>query len=171
MKRQKTKAKPTAKAAKKTPSAPTTTTPAPRSRRDVLRSARNYGIAAAVLGGGGWYLATDVYASFGEHDLTRIGDGVPAVVQIHDPGCPICRRLQREARAAMTAFDDGALRYVVADITTPEGRRLAGVHDVGHATLLLFDGAGQRRSVLRGEADRALLEDAFRRHVAAEAGS
>lgn len=170
MKRQKPKAKPKTKAAKTT-SPPAAAAPKARSRRETLRGLRNYGIAAALLGGGGWYLATDVYAGFVEHDLTRIGDGVPAVVQIHDPDCPICRRLQREARAAMTAFDDDALRYVVADITTPDGRRLAGVHDVGHATLLLFDGAGKRRATLRGEADRARLEDAFRRHVAAEAGS
>jgi len=171
MKRRKSKAKTQTK--KPPAAAPTTAaqdTPR-RTRRDLLRGVRNYGIAAAIVGGGGWYLASEVYAGFIEHDLTRIGDGVPAVVQIHDPNCSICRELQRETRAALAAFDESELRYVVANITTAEGRRLAQVHDVGNVTLLLFDGAGKKRRTLRGTADREILEDAFRRHLRAEAGS
>ncbi|MEM7522983.1 MAG: hypothetical protein AAF360_04320, partial [Pseudomonadota bacterium] len=106
-----------------------------------------------------------------EHDLTRIGDGVPTVVQIHDPNCGLCRELQRETREALRAFDADQLRYVVANTTTPEGRRLAQVHGVSHVTLLLFDGAGKRRQTLRGVAESAILEDAFRRHLNAEPAS
>ena len=38
-------------------------------------------------------------------------------------------------------------------------------------TLLLFDGAGKRRQTLRGVAESAILEDAFRRHLTAEPAS
>ena len=100
-----------------------------------------------------------------EHDLTRLGQGVPTVVQIHDPNCPRCTALQRTARAAMSGFDETELVFLVANITTEEGRAIATANGVGHVTLLLFDGEGRRRQVLQGPSTEAALEDAFRAHV------
>ncbi|MEM7123512.1 MAG: hypothetical protein AAF563_19705 [Pseudomonadota bacterium] len=136
------------------------------SRRDVLRKIRNGGLLAVVAGGGGWYLIQDVRATIREHDLTQIGNGIPAVVQIHDPNCPRCLALQGETRDAMASFEDGELQYLIADISRSEGRQLAAAHNVNHVTLLLFDAEGNRRDVLVGERTSDDLEEAFRRHVA-----
>lgn len=141
------------------------------SRRELFRRVRDYGVIAAVVGAGGWWFVDDVLAHRFEHDLSRIGNGVPAVVQIHDPDCPQCRELQREARAALEGFDPSALQYIVANIATSEGRRFAAEHGVGHVTLLLFDGDGDRREVLVGQNTRAHLRDRFRDHRDADAGS
>lgn len=135
------------------------------SRRAFLESVGIYGAIGAAVIGGGWYMIDDVMAKSAEMDLSKIGNGVPTVVQIHDPDCPRCRALQREARDAMAAFDETDLQYVVANIRGVEGRRLANEHGVGHVTLLLLDGDGERRGVLVGENQSTNLEMAFRRHL------
>ena len=62
------------------------------------------GPVAALAGGGGWYLVDEVMATISEQDLTKIGNGIPSVVQIHDPQCSRCIALQNETRKAMKAF-------------------------------------------------------------------
>ena len=136
------------------------------SRRAFLGKMRNGAIAALVVGGGGWFAVGKVRAMMREQDLTRIGNGIPTVVQIHDPQCSQCLALQRETREALCEFSDDDLQYVVANIRSAEGRALAATHRVGHVTLLLFDGNGERRMVLSGPNRAENLADAFRRHVA-----
>lgn len=65
--------------------APQSAKPEMVSRRSFLSLMRNWGLFAAVGVGGGWYLVDEVLATIGEQDLTRIGNGTPTVVQIHDP--------------------------------------------------------------------------------------
>ena len=120
------------------------------SRRDVLRLARNSAIAAAVVGGGGFFMMRSVRAMQAEHDLTRVGQGKPVVVQVHDPQCPTCRALQRETRKAMKQFGECDLVYLVADIRQQEGAGFAYRYGVPHVTLLLFDGDGELRQTLQG---------------------
>ena len=136
------------------------------SRRDMLRKFRNGGIAAAVLGVGGWFAVQDVQATIQEHDLSRIGNGVPTVVQIHDPSCSLCIALQKETRAAVGEFEDDQIQFLVANIQDSRGKKLATDHGVGHVTLLLFDGKGNRKEIMRGSNDRAVLESAFRQFLA-----
>lgn len=107
----------------------------------------------------------DVQATVREHDLSRIGNGIPTIVQIHDPNCSICAALQKETRAAVDGFDDGELQFLVANIKDARGRKLASDHGVPHVTLLLFDGEGKRRDILRGPNDRSVLKPAFREFV------
>ena len=135
-------------------------------KRTSLSTIRNWAIGAAVVGGGGYWFATDVQATMREHDLTRLGQGVPTVVQIHDPSCALCTELQRNTRRALKAFDDGRLQYVVANINTPEGAGLAGRYGVSHVTLLLFDGQGEMQEALHGVRQRDELEGAFSAHLA-----
>ncbi len=137
-------------------------------RRAFLNTLQFGALGVIAVGGLGWFVASEVQANAREHDLSRIGNGIPAVVQIHDPQCPRCTALQREARDALDAFDSAELQYIVANIRTSEGRAFAGQHQVGHVTLLLFDGNGQRRRVLAGPNQAATLERAFRAHLAAE---
>lgn len=135
------------------------------SRRAMLLKVRNGVIAVAVVGGAGWYLTEEVRAINREHDLTQLGNGIATVVQIHDPQCPKCTALQREAREAMEDFSQGEIQYLVASIRTDEGRAFARKYGVGHVTLLLFDGDGERKDTLVGPNTAKNLLRVFRRHV------
>jgi len=136
-----------------------------RQRRAFLRKLRNGGIAAVVIGGGGWFGVRDVQTTMREHDLSRIGNGMPTVVQIHDPQCPTCVALQREVRDAVCEVGEAKLQFLVANIRTAKGRELADRHGVGHVTLLLLDGDGQRQRILTGPRKRDQLAGAFRDHA------
>jgi hypothetical protein len=147
--------------------APVAAAPAAKrmNRRYLLRNLAFYGVAAVAVSGGGLYLVTDVMANAREHDLSRIGNGIPAIVQVHDPGCPSCLALQREARIAMESFESEDLQYLVANLSTPAGRKLADRYGVGRVTLLLMDGTGKRLLTLAGEADSEVLVPAFERLI------
>ena len=140
----------------------------PVDRRDFLGRLRNGALVVAGAGGIGWYIASEVRAGIQEADLTKIGNGIPTIVQIHDPQCPVCQALQKKARAALEKFEEGELQYLVANIRQDKGRRLANQHNVQHVTLLLFDGKGERREILAGPNSSANLERAFRRHLERE---
>ena len=167
MKRQKRKAQRTNK--KSNPVATTATTAeaeATPTRRGFLKKARNGAIATFVVGTGGWFAIKDVCATMCEHDLSKIGNGLPAVVQIHDPQCPRCVALQREARDAMCELDSDKLQFLVANIRSEEGRKLAAAHGVGNVTLLLFDAKGRRRDIVAGPNESDYLTKVFQRHLA-----
>lgn len=138
------------------------------SRRDLLGRFRNGALLFAAVGAVGWYVVSEVRAGIDEADLSKIGNGIPTVVQIHDPQCPVCQALQKEARTALEAFEDGELQYLVANIRQDKGRNLAAKHGVPHVTLLLFDGKGERKETLSGPNTADYLEEAFRRHLESE---
>ncbi len=139
--------------------------PAAEGRRNFLRLARNGAIALAVVGGLGFLFVQNVRSSINEHDLSRIGNGTPTIVQIHDPQCSQCRSLQRETRDALSGFNDNDVDYVVANIRTNEGSRFAMKYSVPHVTLLLFDKNGQLRTTLRGQRQSDELRTAFRQFL------
>lgn len=130
-------------------------------RRDLFSRARNWTIGLAVVGGGGAILTRNVYGTIREHDLSRIANGTPTIVQVHDPQCSMCKALQRETRKALKHFGGGDLDYVIANITTPEGRNFAARYGAQHVTLLLFDANGRLRESLQGERQEAELRSAF----------
>ncbi|MES0880639.1 thioredoxin family protein [Roseibium sp. SCP14] len=132
------------------------------SRRRFLRLTRNIVIGAALVGGSGYVFAQNVLSARHEHDLTRVGNGRPTIVQIHDPQCSLCRALQKETREALAMFEDGELNYVVANIRTQKGRSFANRYGVQHVTLLLFDEKGELQDVLQGQRGSYQLRDAFR---------
>lgn len=132
-------------------------------RRALLRNGL---LIAGVVGVGGFLTANTVMATIAEHDLTRVGQGVPVVVQVHDPQCSTCQELQRETRAALKNFDDADLQYAVANITSAAGAEFATMYGAPHVTLLLFDGAGDLRGTLNGVRPRDELQNAFERLVA-----
>lgn len=134
-------------------------------RRKLFKQFRNGALLAAALGGGSFYIGSGVLAGIQEADLTKIGNGIPTIVQIHDPQCPTCRALQREARLALEQFEEGELQYLVANIRKDNGRALADRHKVEHVTILLLDGNGRRIEVITGPTKKPYLEAAFRRHL------
>lgn len=98
-------------------------------------------VGLSVAGAGG--LAADKSNYDQAHDFSVIGNGTPTVVQVHDPSCPTCRRLKRNVADVKGRFGD-RLQFRITGLSTREGRQLAGEHDVGKVTLLLFNGDGER---------------------------
>ncbi|MBW4707483.1 thioredoxin family protein [Roseobacter sp. YSTF-M11] len=133
-------------------------------RRDMLKLARNGAIGAVLVSGGGYFALGSFQAYAAEHDLTRLGQGKPVVVQVHDPQCPTCTALQKQARRALKSFGECDLVYLIADITTPEGRAFAVRHGVGNVTLLLFDGQGGLHQTVQGLHDSNQLDAIFQAH-------
>lgn len=134
-------------------------------RRDTLRWIRNGTLAVVAMTGSVYIGVRGVNAHTNMHDLSRIGQGVPMVVQVHDPTCPICNALKRQVRKALKGFTPGTLDYVIADVRTDAGAAYAARHGVPHVTLLLVDGAGYLHETLRGMHQAAELERAFAAHV------
>ena len=161
-KNNKTKRRKQAQAAKAA-SAPAT----PPTRRSALKMIGTGALGLAAVGGAGvvgrsWY---QDYAA--EHDLTRIGQGKPVVVQVHDPTCTICTALQGETRAALRDFGECDMLYLIADIKQDAGFAFQTKHNVPHVTLVLFDGTGEVQQVLTGMRDSAELKTIFAGHFAA----
>lgn len=134
------------------------------SRRDMLKLIRNGAIGTVAIAGIGYFGFGSYQAYAAEHDLGRVGQGKPVVVQIHDPQCPVCAALQKEARKAVKSLDKDMV-FLVADITTDAGRQFAVRYGVGHVTLLLFDGDGERKETLQGPRQSEELTPIFKAHL------
>lgn len=134
-------------------------------RRTVIATLAWVALGVGTIGAGGAWAVSSYNQSQEERDLTRIGKGQPAVVQIRDPQCSICNALQREARKALTQLDGEPPIYLVADITQPEGAIFAQLHTVQHVTLLVFDAQGNRVETLVGSRTRDELAPVFARYV------
>lgn len=137
------------------------------SRRRFLRFARNGAIMLPVIAGAGYFSVSSVQATICEADLTKIGQGKPSIVQIHDPQCALCRTLQRQSRKALKTFDEENYTFLVANIKTIEGSTLAAQYGVPHVTLLLFDADGKMVQVVRGPSDTDSLRSIFDTHLKA----
>ncbi|WP_152544565.1 thioredoxin domain-containing protein [Actibacterium mucosum] len=120
------------------------------SRRRFLRLLRTGAIAVPIVGIGGLFSVRAVQATIHENDLTRVGQGVPAIVQVHDPQCPLCQQLQRQTRKAMRGFEEDEGIFLVANIASAEGSAFAARYGAPHVTLLLFDARGRMQQVVRG---------------------
>lgn len=130
-------------------------------RRDLLNKLSWFGLAAGLGGGAVFFGARSVTARIAESDLSRIGQGVPVVVQVHDPTCPLCAALQKQTRRAMRSFEDDELVFLVADQTTQTGRAFAQQFGVSHVTLVLLDGDGAYVDTLQGVRPSAELRPVF----------
>lgn len=94
-------------------------------------------------------------------DLTPLGKGEPMIIQVHDPACQPCKRLQNNTRKALKGLDD--IVYRVADITTKDGAEFQKEYNSGITTLILFDKAGKRVDTIQGVATVDSLTDRFSR--------
>jgi hypothetical protein len=140
-----------------------------RQKRRTQRVLRGTLLAAVVLALGGGMIYAAQQRAAREYDLTVIGSGVPAVVQVHDVTCPFCNDLRANVRAIEGEFDADELHLKIADIATEEGLRFAARHtEQRRVTLLYFDGAGQLTDVQSGVRTPEELRDAFRAHIEAD---
>lgn len=141
--------------------------PSQPTRRDFMGLAKKGAIGLGLVSFTGFFAVKSVRAALHERDLSRLGDGKPTVVQVHDPNCSICTALQKETRQALSGFAECDFQYLIADIKTDEGSAFASTHAVPHVTLLLFDAEGQLQEILRGMRQSEELETLFVAHHAA----
>ncbi len=136
-------------------------------RRNTLRLLRNGAIALPIIGVAGYFTTQAVEASICELGLTKIGDGIPAVVQVHDPQCILCVTLQHQTRRALRPYADDSQHFLVANIVSTQGEFFARRHGVDNVTLVLLDGAGQQVGVVRGPISNEALRQAIEGHLGA----
>ena len=84
-----------------------------------------------------------------EYDLSVIGNGTPTVVQIHDPSCQLCRRLNSNLNSVKGDFKPD-IQFKTANLASEQGRRFAQQHKVEHVTLMFFNKRGQRVNTIQG---------------------
>ncbi len=103
------------------------------------------------------------------YDLSRVGTGVPAVVQVHDFTCPVCTELRETVKGIEDEFDESELLIRIADVHTHEGLAFAARYTTARrATLLFINGNGELVDVRSGEGSAAVLRERFQRHIAGE---
>ncbi|MBX2809558.1 MAG: thioredoxin family protein [Cellvibrionaceae bacterium] len=83
------------------------------------------------------------------YDISVIGNGMPTLVQIHDPNCQLCRKLKRNLDGVKYKFRD-KVHFKIANIQTSKGRSFTERSHVGNVTLLLFNAQGKRVGTLTG---------------------
>ncbi|MBX2870250.1 MAG: thioredoxin family protein [Acidiferrobacterales bacterium] len=94
------------------------------------------------------------------HDLSVIGQGIPAIIQVHDPKCPKCKKLMENTKVALRDYDDKFV-FKIADITTGAGRSLQRDHDARIISLLIFNGRGELKRRISGVKDPDVLDIEF----------
>ncbi|WP_253482896.1 thioredoxin family protein [Natronocella acetinitrilica] len=132
------------------------------SREKVNRYTRRGFLTMLALAVPGMWIGMEWNARQAQADVSMLGSGRPVIVQIHDPGCPHCRRLRRNVESVYPEFQE-AMEWRIMDINTGDGRGFARQHGVSHMTLLLFDGDGDMYEVLEGVRSEDELRTAFRR--------
>ena len=94
------------------------------------------------------------------HDLSVIGNGSHTIVQVHDPGCRLCRALKSNTEQALDAMDSD-IQYRIANIKTTEGRQIQHRYEVPHVTLLLIGPDGKLWRTLTGVKGAKTLQHVF----------
>ena len=136
----------------------------PMSRRQALRKMGIYaGGAVAVAAGGAWFIS-DFRGKLAEGDLSQIGQGRPTIVQIHDPSCPLCLQLQKQARIALRNSDED-YQYLVANIRTESGAAFQSRMGQPHVTLVLLDGDGAFLHAINGVTPAEELQAQFQQYL------
>ena len=138
-----------------------------RKQKSVIRAVAV--AAVIVVAGGGALFAYNQAANQREshaRDLSAIGTGVPAVVQVHDVTCPVCTELRANVERIEDDFSDADLLIRVADIRVDEGLAFARRYTTARrATLLFIDGDGELVDVQSGMQSAADLRRAFEQHA------
>ena len=117
-------------------------------------------IGALLIILSGYLFVTGEQKSRIEHDLSVIGNGKNTVVQIHDPGCQLCRRLKTNVDAVRPDFED-KVHFKTANIKTSKGAEFAKKHNVPHVTLLIFNRNGKRVNTISGVQTKEVISDAL----------
>ena len=114
-------------------------------------------VAAVAIGGTAFGLNALETGKRELHDLSVIGQGVPSIIQIHDPKCPTCRRLKNIVTNTLSS--EIPVNYRLADITTVEGKALQSKYNVPNITLLYFDKRGKHVHTTQGLQTKEQISD------------
>jgi len=117
-------------------------------------------IASLVIILSGYLFVTGEQQSRIDHDLSVVGNGKNTVVQIHDPGCQLCRRLKVNVDSVKPDFEE-KVQFKIADIKTSKGAEFAEKYNVPHVTLLLFNRSGRLVNTLRGVSSKEAITNAL----------
>lgn len=134
---------------------------AQRNKRKTLKEIRKIAVVVVLLGVATAGLAMYKRSYDIAHNLSDIGNGIPTIVQIHDPDCSLCKNLRDNVNVAKSDFGD-QLQFRIADISTNKGRGFANRYDVPHVTLLLFDAKGDLKTILSGVQQPDKLRASFK---------
>jgi hypothetical protein len=129
-----------------------------KSKRGFLRTAA---VGLPVVALGGYFTFAYLQSAVAEADLSKVGNGKPSIVQIHDPQCALCATLQDQTKNVLSRFDDSKYEYLVANIKTHKGAMFAGKYGVPHVTLLLFDKRGKLIQIVRGPTNESIIDGAL----------
>ncbi|NBB90268.1 MAG: hypothetical protein GVY23_03560 [Spirochaetes bacterium] len=126
-------------------------------------------ILAVVAAAGGWGLYAYNQGEERIRDLTAVGLGVPAVVQVHDATCPVCSELRANVESIEGDYSDDELLIRIADVHTDKGAAFASRHTMARrATLLFLNGEGELVDVRSGAIPSEDLKLLFSRHISGE---
>lgn len=142
------------------------TAAARKARRHTLAMIRVGVIAVVLLTGLAVGLSAYNQRLERAYDLSVVGQGVPVVVQVHDPECPFCVELRRNVESVSSEFAPEELLFRYAELPTPEGAAFARRYEAHRVTLLLFDARGELRAHQTGVQEASLLRQTFRRLAA-----
>lgn len=135
-------------------------------KRKLKRTIGSVAIAALVLALGTGVLYASNLRGDRARDLSEIGSGVPAVVQVHDVTCPVCSELRSTVRRIQSDFSDSELLIRIADIHTDEGLAFAERYTTARRqTLLFIDASGELLYAQVGLQDESDLRQAFEQHA------
>jgi hypothetical protein len=95
-------------------------------------------------------------------DLSQIGNGVPAVVQVWDITCPICNENRANVERIDQDYSDDELLIRVADMRNDDAVRFAARYtDRRRQTMLFFDGSGELTDIVTGGIEVDTLRSLF----------
>lgn len=129
-------------------------------KRRLMTVARKLLVALAFLAVPIAWLIVNERTASAESDLSVLGGGTPVAVQIHDHSCPLCQRLKANAEDALAQMD-APPAWRIVDINTTKGADFAKQYGVGHVTILLFDGQGNRQDTIQGVTSTPSLRSSF----------
>lgn len=81
-------------------------------------------------------------------DLSKIGNGKPALVLVYDPNLVVTGEQVHEMNIIRGEWE-AQVQFLVADMGHPETKHFLAEHNVGPAALLIFDADGALSKVLR----------------------
>lgn len=97
-------------------------------------------------------------------DVSRIGQGRPAIVLVHDKESVLSFELMTLLGNVRGDYED-RLEFLAVDTATAQGQDFMRRQRVDEGVLVLFAADGNRAAVLGGVRDEAALRAAFARHL------
>ena len=89
-------------------------------------------------------------------DLSKIGQGIPAVVLVHDKGSMGSLNLMALLNKVRPDYTD-KVKFIVVNINSKEGKMFREQHNIDGIVLVLFSHKGIKRGTLANSNDEAEL--------------